>query len=131
MLLYLILWFRLWAKTQAKITYFRKELFGSIILSGATTLFPGFTTRVENDVKKLYKEYVSKKPEAAEQQSAIVNVVDNPKRKFSVFNGGAILANFYNKPESDNYWITPEEFNEGDQDELIKKKCQSYLSESR
>ena len=34
----------------------RKDLYGNLILSGATTLFPGFATRLENDMKRLYKE---------------------------------------------------------------------------
>ena len=38
----------------------RKNLYGNLILSGATTLFPGFASRLELEMKKLYKEANSK-----------------------------------------------------------------------
>lgn len=34
----------------------RPGLYKNIILSGATTLFPGFASRVENEIKNLYKQ---------------------------------------------------------------------------
>ena len=33
----------------------RKKLYGSIVLSGSNTLFPGFSTRLENKIKSIYK----------------------------------------------------------------------------
>ena len=34
----------------------RAKLFENIVLSGATTMFAGFASRIEKDVKEIYKE---------------------------------------------------------------------------
>lgn len=38
----------------------RKALYSSVVLSGANTMFPGFSSRLENELKSLYKEKVLK-----------------------------------------------------------------------
>ena len=38
----------------------RKHLYENIILSGGSTMYPGFPTRLENEVAALHKKYVSK-----------------------------------------------------------------------
>ena len=38
----------------------RKALYENIVLSGANTMFPGFSSRLENEVRNLYKERVLK-----------------------------------------------------------------------
>lgn len=108
----------------------RRPLFGSLVLSGANTLFAGFTSRIENEVKTLYKKNVANEQTKGHSGMSF-NVIDSYKRKYSVFIGGTVVANYYNNADSDEYWISQEEFNEcGDQDELIKRKCQSYMSET-
>jgi len=32
----------------------RKDLYANIIISGGTSMFPGFSTRLENDVRDIY-----------------------------------------------------------------------------
>ena len=112
----------------------RKGLYSGIVLSGANTLFPGFASRIENEIKKLYKETALKL--AKEKKIKInINVIDSPKRKYSVFIGASIIANHYNSEGNDDYWITRDEWLEcedtGDytKDNLIKNKCQSYLKD--
>ena len=112
----------------------RKGLYSGIVLSGATTLFPGFASRIENEIKKLYKETALKL--AKEKRIKInINVIDSPKRKYSVFIGASIIANHYNAEGNDDYWITRDEWLEcedsGDytKENLIKNKCQSYLKD--
>ena len=112
----------------------RKGLYSGIVLSGATTLFPGFASRIENEIKKLYKETALKL--AKEKKIKInINVIDSPKRKYSVFIGASIIANHYNTEGNDDYWITRDEWLEcedtGDytKENLIKNKCQSYLKD--
>jgi actin-related protein 2 len=112
----------------------RKGLYSGIVLSGATTLFPGFASRIENEIKKLYKETALKL--AKEKKIKInINVIDSPKRKYSVFIGASIIANHYNSEGNDDYWITRDEWLEcedtGDytKENLIKNKCQSYLKD--
>jgi len=33
----------------------RRSLYGAVMISGGTSMFPGFPTRLENDITKLYK----------------------------------------------------------------------------
>ena len=113
----------------------RAGLFGNIILSGATTLFPGFVTGLENEIKTIYKEKNLK--EAKEKNIKIsINVLDHPNRKYSVFIGAGIVGNYYNTPESDDYWITRDEWleceegTERNRENLIKEKCQNYFKDS-
>jgi len=112
----------------------RKGLYSGIVLSGANTLFPGFASRIENEIKKLYKETALKL--AKEKKIKInINVIDSPKRKYSVFIGASIIANHYNSEGNEDYWITRDEWLEcedtGDytKENLIKNKCQSYLKD--
>ena len=112
----------------------RKGLYGNIILSGANTLFPGFASRIENEIKKLYKKSALKL--AKDKKIKInINVVDSPKRKYSVFIGASIIANHYNNIENEDYWITRDEWLECEdkgsytKENLIKNKCQSYLKD--
>jgi len=58
----------------------RKDFCGNIVLSGGTTLFPGFEDR-------LRKELVTLAPAAAR-----IKIITPPERKFSVWIGGSILS---------------------------------------
>lgn len=112
----------------------RARLYGSMVLSGGSTLFPGFTSRLENEIKELYKK--EKLKHAEEKKIKIsINAIDSPRRKYSVFIGAAIIGKYYNTPESDDYWITNAEWLEkgesvADKEALIKDKCQSYFKEN-
>ena len=112
----------------------RPGLYGSIILSGANTLFPGFASRVENEIKKIYKKTALQNSKNKKIKLNI-NVIDSPKRKFSVFIGATIIANHYNDKENKDYWITRDEWLECEdkgnytKENLIKNKCQSYLKD--
>ena len=112
----------------------RKKLYGSIVLSGANTLFPGFSTRLENEIKNMYKNVQLK--QAKEKKIKInIDVIDNPNRKYSVFNGAAIIANHYNNLDNEDYWITRDEWldcedgGECSKNDLIMNKCQSYFKD--
>ena len=112
----------------------RVGLYSGIVLSGANTLFPGFASRVENEIKKLYKQTALKL--AKEKKIKInINVIDSPKRKYSVFIGASIIANHCNNEENEDYWITRDELLECEdnkdynKENLIKNKCQSYLKD--
>jgi actin-related protein 2 len=107
----------------------RIGLYRTMLLSGATTQFPGFTTRLENESKRVYKAHALRDAEDKTIKMRI-NVIDSPRRKYSVFIGGTIIANYYNTPDSDDYWISRKEWNECEnKEELIKNKCKSYFSD--
>lgn len=58
----------------------RKDLYGNIVLSGGTTMFPGIAERLSKEVIKLAPS------------SMKIKVVAPPERKFSVWIGGSILS---------------------------------------
>ena len=60
---------------------------------------------IENEIKKLYKKTALKL--AKDKKIKInINVINNPKRKYSVFIGDSIIANYYNNSDEDDDWIT-------------------------
>jgi actin-related protein 2 len=38
----------------------RKTLYANILISGGTSMFPGYSTRLENDLRKIYTKEVLK-----------------------------------------------------------------------
>ena len=58
----------------------RKDLYGNVVLSGGTTMFPGIADRMN-------KEITARAP-----GSMKVKIVAPPERKYSVWIGGSILA---------------------------------------
>ena len=111
----------------------RVGLYENIVLSGASTLFHGFTSRFENEMKQVYQSHALKDVEDKTIKIKI-NVIDNYRRKYAVFIGGAIIGNYYNTADSGDYWITRDEWLEnieaGSQEELLKKKCKSYFADT-
>lgn len=85
-------------------------------------MFPGFSTRLEKEVKNLYKDRILK--DAKKDIKIKMNIVDTPRRKYSVFIGACFLAKFYNELES--YWISKEEWDEVGP-KIIYKKCQNLI----
>ena len=58
----------------------RKDLYGNIVLSGGTTMFPGIADRMNKEINALAPP------------SMKIKVVAPPERKYSVWVGGSILA---------------------------------------
>jgi actin-related protein len=58
----------------------RKSLYSNIVLSGGTTMFPGFPDRLKKEITELAPSTMK------------VNVVARPERKYSVWIGGTILT---------------------------------------
>jgi len=98
----------------------RKDLYNYIILSGASTMFPGYATRLENEIKQLYKDNALK--QAKDKSIKIpINIIDSPRRKYSVFIGASVLSNVYNGPGYEGYWISNQEWKESGP-QIIKVK---------
>jgi len=53
----------------------RKNLYSNIILSGASTMFPGFSSRLENEIKALYKEKILKNNDRESKVSINIIVI--------------------------------------------------------
>ena len=73
----------------------------------------------------MYTEKTLKNSESKNIQIEI-KIVDSPRRKYSVFIGAAVVAEIYNKEETESYWITKEEWAECGTD-IIFKKCRNAI----
>ncbi|KAG5645793.1 hypothetical protein DXG03_005330 [Asterophora parasitica] len=75
----------------------RRDLYGNVVLSGGTTMFPGISDRMQ-------KELTSLSP-----ASMKVKIVAPPERKYSVWIGGSILASL---STFQNLWCSKQEYDE-------------------
>jgi len=85
----------------------RKDLYGNIVLSGGTTMFPGIAERMNKEVTALAP------------QSMKVKVVAPPERKFSVWIGGSILSSLSTFQQM---WISKQEYDEQGPT-IVHRKC--------
>lgn len=70
----------------------RKALYKSIVLTGGSTMFPGFPSRVVRDLNNIFEERVMK---GRKYDSGIeIKVIDPFTRKHAVFIGGSLFAGF-------------------------------------
>ena len=82
-------------------------------------MFPGYASRIENELKKVYTE-VNLKAAKNKTIKIPINIIDSPRRKYSVFIGAAVLSNLYNEPDKIDYWISKQEYEE-DHNVILKK----------
>jgi len=87
----------------------RKDLYGHIVLSGGSSMYPGLPSRLEKDLKALYLDKVLKGDKTKEGRVKI-RIEDPPRRKHMVFLGGAYLADIMKN--NDAFWISKQEYNE-------------------
>ena len=85
----------------------RKELYGNIVLSGGTTMFPGIADRMS-------KEITQPAP-----SSMKIKVVAPPERKYSVWIGGSILASLSTFQQM---WIAKSEYDDSGPS-IVHRKC--------
>jgi len=85
----------------------RKDLYGNIVLSGGSTMFPGIDQRMQKEI------------EAKAPQSMKVKIVAPPERKYSVWIGGSILASLSTFEEM---WVTKEEYDDSGP-AIVHRKC--------
>lgn len=85
----------------------RKDLYGNIVLSGGSTMFPGIADRMSKEVAALAPNSVK------------IKVVAPPERKYSVWIGGSILASLSTFQQM---WITKAEYEESGPP-IVHRKC--------
>lgn len=85
----------------------RKDLYGNIVMSGGSTLFPGIADRMSKEVTALAPP------------SMKIKVVAPPERKYSVWIGGSILASLSTFQQM---WITKAEYDEAGPS-IVHRKC--------
>ena len=89
-------------------------------------MFPGYASRIEIELRNLYKENNLKL--AKEKTIKIpINIIDSPRRKYSVFIGATILANLSNNEQAIDYWISKQDWEESGP-KIILKKCKNILN---
>eukprot|EP01095_Lingulamoeba_sp_RSL-Kostka_P009062 TRINITY_DN30_c1_g1_i1.p1 TRINITY_DN30_c1_g1~~TRINITY_DN30_c1_g1_i1.p1 ORF type:complete len:399 (-),score=149.21 TRINITY_DN30_c1_g1_i1:158-1354(-) len=84
----------------------RNDLFSNIVLSGGSTLFPGFGNRLLNEVIGLAPKEIK------------VKISAPPERQYSTWIGGSILASL---PTFRNMWVWREEYDDQGPSILHKK----------
>ncbi|CAA6673442.1 unnamed protein product [Spirodela intermedia] len=100
----------------------RKDLYGNIVLSGGSTMFPGIADRMSKEITALAPS------------SMKIKVVAPPERKYSVWIGGSILASLSTFQQM---WISKAEYDESgpaivhrsasEERERKKEKRESWL----
>ncbi|GJW83855.1 actin [Tanacetum coccineum] len=85
----------------------RKHLYGNIVLSGGSTMFPGIANRINKEITALAPS------------STRIKVVAPPERKYSAWIGGSILASLSTFQQS---WITNDEYDESGPS-IVHRKC--------
>jgi len=85
----------------------RRDLYGNIVMSGGTTMFPGIADRMK-------KEVTAKAP-----STMSIKIVAPPERKYSVWIGGSILASL---STFEDMWIQKAEYDESGPS-IVHRKC--------
>lgn len=85
----------------------RKDLYGNIVLSGGTTMFPGIVDRMTKEIAALAPSNTK------------IKIIAPPVRKISVWFGGSILGSL---PSFQRMWITREEYEEFGST-IVHRKC--------
>lgn len=96
----------------------RLSLYGSVVLSGGTTMLPGLATRLERGLRGMYLNRTLKGVRDNMQRLRL-RVEDPPQRRHLVFSGGAVLADIMK--DHHEFWISRQEYQEDPHRAL--KKC--------
>jgi len=87
----------------------RKAFYGNILISGGTSMIPGFPTRLKEEVESRFKERVLKGA-ATNTSSVKIRVIDPPTRKYNVFIGASIIAK--ESEANRQSWTTQQDYQE-------------------
>lgn len=85
----------------------RKDLYGNIVMSGGSTMYPGIAERMQ-------KEITAQAPSTMK-----VKIIAPPERKYSVWIGGSILSSL---STFQSMWITKTEYDESGPS-IVHRKC--------
>ncbi|KAD3640311.1 hypothetical protein E3N88_29534 [Mikania micrantha] len=83
----------------------KRDLYSNIVLSGGSTMFPGFANRMEKEITALAPS------------SMKIKVVASPERKYNAWIGGSILASLSSFL---SMWITKAEYDESGPSIILK-----------
>ena len=98
----------------------RMTMYENIVLSGGSTMFPGFGERLKRDITHLYIERVLNGDETnLGNFMSRLNVETPADRRHSVFVGGSVLADIMK--DNKDFWVTKEEFFELGVEKALRK----------
>ena len=106
----------------------RRTLYGQIVLSGGTTMYAGFPTRLERELERLYTERILKGQPPDRSSKSIIQIEAPPRRKHFVFLGGAVYANIMKDQPS--VWISRKDFEEAGSERCVQRLNQICPRES-
>jgi actin-related protein 2 len=89
----------------------QKDYFEHIILSGGTTMFPGLSSRLERDLKRMYVDKVLRGDRSRASKFRVC-VEDPPRRQHMVFLGASILADAHARDTNTTFFVTKREYEE-------------------
>jgi actin beta/gamma 1 len=94
----------------------RRDLYGNVVMSGGTTMFPGIADRMSKELTAFAPANMKVIPHSVAWFSVVlkhsphqVRVVAPPEREYSVWIGGSILASL---STFQNLWCTKQEYDE-------------------
>ncbi|KAG0266310.1 Actin-1 [Mortierella polycephala] len=85
----------------------RRDLYGNIVLSGGTTMYPGMVERLQQEITSLAPNTMK------------IRIVAPPERKYSVWIGGSILASLSTFQQM---WVSKMEYDECGPT-IVHRKC--------
>lgn len=84
-------------------------LYSHVVLSGGSTMYPGFSTRLEKDLTDLYLTNVLHGNRRGLRKFPL-NIEDPPRRKNLVFLGASVLGSIMESRA--DFWVTKQEYEE-------------------
>ncbi len=96
----------------------RKKLYKHIVLSGGTTMYPGFGTRLESELENLYKERILKGDKERSAKN-IICIEAPPRRKNMVFLGGTVYASLVK--DTPAQWISRQDYQEQGSERCVER----------
>lgn len=100
----------------------RPKLYKNIVLSGGTTMLPGFSTRLNQELRDLYLEHILKGEKDRMLTACNIKVEDSPRRNVLVWIGGSVLADLMK--DNDSFWISKKDWEEDGA--RCFEKCSGY-----
>ena len=88
-------------------------------------MFAGYASRLFKEIQNLYVEKGLKNVKDKSIKIKM-DIIDSPRRKYSVFIGATVLSKTYNRPEFESYWISKKDWEESGPN-IILKKCPNIL----
>ncbi|KAL0214393.1 hypothetical protein P9112_006577 [Eukaryota sp. TZLM1-RC] len=96
----------------------RPKFYANVYVSGGSTMFPGFPDRLEQDIKKIYKEKVLKGVKDKSLKIKI-EIHRHSQRKNFVFSGASLLGEI--STNRDEFWIHKHEWEEQGAERCLRR----------